>query len=300
MDWNDLRYFLAAYRHRSLAGAARELECEYTTVGRRLAALEAALSTTLFIRTPEGLAPTPAANDLMPLAEHVERSVFAIELRATGHDDRAEGVVRVTCAEGFSAYIVDQLAALRAQHPKLVVEIIADLRPLDLARGEADIALRMGPTTQRELIERTLCVMSWQLFAAKDYVERRGAPDSVDNLRGHDIVGYDDFLAHVPGARWLTEHGDGATVVFRGNSLRAVIDAAVAGLGVTVLPYFLATRERLQLLAPDVLGTRALSIVVHPDLQNVARVRAVIDFLSAAILRDYAQGRFGPRAEKSS
>lgn len=68
---------------------------------------------------------------------------------------------------GFSAYIVDQLVELRALHPKLVVEILEDLRPLDLARGEADLALRMSPTTQRDLIERTLCVMPWRMFATK-------------------------------------------------------------------------------------------------------------------------------------
>jgi DNA-binding transcriptional LysR family regulator len=295
MDWNDLRYFLAAYRQRSLAGAGRELGCEYTTVARRLTALETALSTTLFMRTPEGLAPTQAASDLLPLAEQIERAAFDIAMRAAGQDERAEGVVRMTCAEGFSAYIVDQLAELRAQHPKLVVEIVADIRPLDLSRGEADIALRMSPTTQLELIARNVCTMSWQLFAADDYVKRRGAPAPITDLRGHDIVGYDDALAHVPGARWLAEHGGGATITFRGNSVRAVIDAAVAGLGITVLPHFLASRERLQLLAPDVLGTRTLSIVVHPDLQKVARVRAVIDFFAATIVRDHARGLFGPQ-----
>jgi DNA-binding transcriptional LysR family regulator len=93
---------------------------------------------------------------------------------------------------------------------------------------------------------------------------------------------------------WLDEHAEGATLVFRGNSLRAVVDAAAAGLGLTVLPHFLASRTRgLEPLAPDVLGTRTMSIVVHPDLVRVARVRAVIDFLANAVLRDHAAGVFG-------
>jgi DNA-binding transcriptional LysR family regulator len=294
MHWDDLRYFLEAYRQRSLAGAARTLDCEYTTVGRRIAALETALSTTLFVRTPDGLAPTAAATDLMPLAEQVERSALAIALRAAGHDQRVQGVVRVTCPEGFSAYVVDQLAELRARHPEIVVEIIADVRPLDLTRGEAEVALRMSPTAQPDLVTRTLCVMNWRMAASADYVARRGVPSPVEDLRGHDVVGYDDALGHVPGARWLAAHGDGATVVFRGNSLHAVLDAASVGLGLTVLPHFLVTREpRLQVVAQDVLGTRTLSIVVHPDLQKVARIRAVLDFLGAAITRDHARGTFG-------
>jgi len=294
MDWDDLRYFLAAYRCRSLAGAARELGCEYTTVGRRLAQLETSLSTTLFVRTPEGLAPTPAAIELMPLAEQVERGAQAIAMRAAGLDQRADGVVRVTCPEGFSAYVIDQLVELRTKHPSLSVEIIEDVRPLDLMRHEADLALRMSPTTQRDLITRTLGTMPWRMFASPAYLDRRGIPDPIGNLRGHDIVGFDDSLAHVPGARWLADHADGATVVFRGNSPPAVLEAACAGLGLTVLPHFFASRDpRLGLVASDVLGTRTLSIVVHPDLHRVARVRAVMDFLVAAILRDHAAGVFG-------
>lgn len=293
MDWNDLRYFLAAYRSRSLAGAARELGCDYTTVGRRVAALETALSTTLFVRTPDGLAPTPAADDLMPLAEQLEKSADAITRRAAGHDERVDGVVRLTCPEPFSAYVVDQLVELRAQHPDLVVELIGEIRVLDLTRGEADLALRMSPTTQGDLIARQLCTMSWRMFATQAYLARRGTPNPVGDLRGHDIVGYDDSLAHVPGARWLAEHAEGAEVVVRGNSIRAVLDAAAAGLGLTVLPQFIAGRDpRLVPATPDVLGTRPLSIVVHPDLQHVARVRAVMDFLVAVVVRDHARGLF--------
>jgi len=268
--------------------------CEYTTVGRRIGALESALSTTLFVRTPDGLAPTAAADDMMPLAEQIERSAFEIASRATGHDQRAEGVVRVTCAEGFAGYIVDQLGELRTRHPNLVIEILDDLRMFDLARNEADIALRLAPSTQRELITRTLCVMKWRMFASDAYLARRGAPTPFDNLHGHDVVGFDERLAHVPGAQWLAAHGQDANVVLRGNSLHAVIEAAAAGLGLAVLPHFLATRDsRLQAVASGVLGTRTLSLVVHPDLQKVARVRVTMDFLAAAVLRDQERGLFG-------
>jgi DNA-binding transcriptional LysR family regulator len=294
MDWNDLRYFLAACRHGSLAGAARELGCEYTTVGRRIAALESALDTTLFVRTPDGLTLTPSAQDLVPLAEQVERSANEITLRAAGHDQRAEGVVRVTCAEGFSAYIVSQLGELRALHPGLVVEILDDIRPLDLARNEADFAIRLVPSTQRDLISRTLCVMNWRMFASESYLARRGRPSAVHNLAGHDVIGFDERLANVPGAQWLAEHAKDATIVLRGNSMHAVLDAAAAGLGLAVVPHFLAARDgRLQQVADDVLGTRTLSLVVHADLKKVARVRATMDFFGAAILRDHARGAFG-------
>lgn len=294
MDWDDLRYFLAAFRRGSLAAAARELGCEYTTVGRRVAALETALGTTLFTRGPDGLVATRAASDLVPLAEQVERATVAIAARAAGHDERVAGVVRVTCPEGLSLYLVDRFVELRARHPMLAIEVLTDVRPLDLLRGEADLALRMNPTTQRDLVTRKLCTMPWRMFASPTYLARHGKPEPTDDLREHEIVGYDAPLAHVPGARWLDEHAEGASVVFRGNSLRAVVDAAAAGLGLTVLPHFLGARTAgLALVSPDVLGTRTLSLVVHPDLVNVARVRAVLDFLADAVRRDHAAGVFG-------
>lgn len=294
MDWDDLRFFLATCRHGSLAGAARELGCEYTTVGRRITALERALDTTLFVRTPDGLTLTESAQRLIPLAEQMEQAAQQIALRAGGHDQRAEGKVRVTCAEGFSGYIVTQLTELRERHPGLVVEIVDDIRPLDLARNEADIALRLMPTTQRDLIARTLCETKWRMFASEAYLARRGRPSPIDNLAGHEVIGFDDRLATVPGAQWLAAHGAGATVVLRGSSLHAIVDAANAGLGLALLPHLLANRiGKLQVVADDVIGVRTLSMVVHPDLQNVGRVRATMDFLAAAILRDHARGLFG-------
>jgi len=294
MDWDDLRFFLAAYRSGSLSAAARDLGCEYTTVGRRLAALEKALGTKLFTRAIDGLKPSAAAAELLPLAERIESTTVAIAARASGHDERVEGVVRVTCPEGFSLYLVDRVAELRARHPRLAIEILTDVRSLDLHRGEADLALRMGPTTQEDTVTRSLCPMPWRMFASADYLARRGKPTSAGDLRGHEIVGYDAPLAHVPGALWLNEHSEGASVVLRGNSLRAIADAVVAGLGLSVLPHFLASRTPgLCLLAPEVLGSRTLSAAIQPELVHVARVRAVLDFLVDAVLRDHAAGVFG-------
>jgi DNA-binding transcriptional LysR family regulator len=226
LDWDDLRFFLAVFRRGSLSAAARELGCEYTTVGRRIAALETALGTKLFTRGAEGLKPTPAAADLVPLAEDVESATVAIAARAAGQDARVEGVVRVTCPEGFSLYVVDRFVELRARHPALAIEMLTDVRPLDLRRGEADVALRMGPTTQSDLVTRSLCSMPWRMFASTAYVARRGKPSPPGDLCGHEIVGYDVPLKHVPGARWLDEHAEGASVAL-GRASRSAGTACV-------------------------------------------------------------------------
>lgn len=297
MDWNDLAYLLAAYRHRTLAGAARELGCEHTTVSRRLGALEAALGARLFTRSPDGLVPTEIATDLAPLAEQIEGIVRTIERRVAGHDQRIEGIVRVTTSETFASFVIKRLVELRARHPELVVQVLAENRVLDIARGEADLALRFTETTQRDLVVRKLGVVHWAMYASHDYVARRGAPSPVDDLRGHDIVGYDEVLAGIPGSAWLAAHGEGAATVFRGNSLRAVLEATLAGLGLTVLPCQLCDPEpQLARLSSDSLGHRTLCLVVHPDLAKVPRVRAVIDFLVEITTRDRAALLGGDRA----
>jgi DNA-binding transcriptional LysR family regulator len=101
-------------------------------------------------------------------------------------------------AEGFSLYLVDRVVELRARYPELVIEILTDVRPLDLLRGEADLAFRLNPTTQRDLVTRVVCPMPWRMFASDAYVARRGRPSPPTNLRGHEIVGYEAPLGHVP------------------------------------------------------------------------------------------------------
>jgi len=287
MDWDDLRYFLAAFRQRTMAGAARELGCEHTTVGRRIAALEGALETSLFTRTPEGLVPTQAAIELAPLAEKTARAIAEISSVAAQRDTRLAGIVRLTTPDAFAGFVIKRLVELRERHPNVVVDVLSDNRILDVARGEADLALRFAPTPQNDLVTRKLSEVNGAIYASSGYVARRGA--AVESLAGHDVVGYHDSLANVPGARWLARHGEGATVVLRGNSLLAVLSAAAEGLGLAVLPCWLAEPDRrLQRFSAPGLTSGSLYLVAHPDVAKITRVRTVMDFLVDVVQRDRA------------
>ncbi|MGZ5968888.1 MAG: LysR family transcriptional regulator, partial [Polyangiales bacterium] len=209
-DWNDLRYLLAIAKAGTLAGAAREIGVEHTTVGRRLGALETALGVRLFTRGPEGFTPTNAANAILPLAEEIMQRIGAIERRVAGGDERVEGTVKLTTSEALSGYFVKRLGALRELHPSLVVEILSGNRAFDLLRGEADLAVRIRETTEPDLVTRKIGTAGWSLYAAKSYVARKGPLASPEDLRGHDIIGYDPTLAATPGAQWLDGHAEGA------------------------------------------------------------------------------------------
>jgi len=287
LEWNDLRFFLAIHRARTLAGAARSLGVEHTTVGRRLAALEKSLGATLFVRTPGGLLPTESAGQILPLAEQAEHAVQSIERVAGGEDARPEGVVRVTTSETLVAFLGRRLGALRAKHPRITVEVLAGNANLDLTRREADLAVRVAPTTQGELVCRKLALAGWSAYASESYVAARGRPTPITHLAGHDVIAYSGSLAQVPGAIWLEAHGRGANVVLRTASIPGAWNAALGGLGITVVPCFLAEGEPTMVrLTPDVLGTRDVFLVVHPGLTRVARVRVVMEFLVDCFARD--------------
>lgn len=292
LDWNDLRYFLAIAKAGTLAGAARELGVEHTTVGRRLTALENALGTKLFVRSSSGFTATDAATAILPLIEEVAAKVDDVARRVAGGDDRVEGVVRLTTSEALSGYFVKRLGALRVKHPNLVVEILSGNRAYDIMRGEADVAVRIRETKEPDLVSRKVAIAGWSMYAAKAYVERKGAPASPEDLRDHDVVAFDPTMSQVPGALWLEAHAQGANVALRANSIVAALNAALVGIGITVLPCFLCDPEpTLARLTPRLLGVRDVSVVVHPDLAKVARVRAVIDFIVEQFARDSAMWR---------
>jgi DNA-binding transcriptional LysR family regulator len=289
VDWNDLRHFLAVARARTLAAAARELGVEHTTVGRRLAALESALGTKLFTRGPDGFTLTDAGAEILAHAEEVARRIDAIERRAIGCDARVEGVVRLTTSEALSGYFVRRLASLRAKHPALTVEILSGNRSFDLRRGEADVAVRAASLDDADLVARKCVVAAWSLYAAPAYVERKGPLHDADAVAGHDVIDFDATMSAVPGAQWLREHGKGANVVLRGNSIVSVVNAAIFGMGVAAIPCFIGDTERgLVRLTKTCVGKRDVYVVVHPDLAKVARVRAVVDFVVDAFAQDRA------------
>lgn len=288
MDWDDLRYFLAVHRAGSTAGAARALKVQHTTVGRRLTAFEATLGTALFTRTPAGLTPTSAAADILPLAEDIERKMHAIA-RTTGSDGTLEGVVRLTTSEAFSGYFVRRLGKLRAEHPKLVVEVLSGNRVFDLSRGEADLAVRIAPTAELDVVCRCIGHANWGLFASDGYLERKGPLRDRGSFAEHEVIGFDPSLAYTPGAVWLSENAAAATVTMRANSINSALNAAIVGMGIAAIPCFLADGEpTLHRLTTDVVGTREIWIVFHPDVGRIPRVRRVIDFVADEIGADTA------------
>jgi DNA-binding transcriptional LysR family regulator len=291
LDWNDLRYFLAVCRAGTLAGAARSLGVRHSTVARRVEALEAALGVSLFRHAPDGFLLTEAAGAIVSFAEEAERAIAGLERHVGGGDVRVDGIVRVATTESFSAFLMRRLPELHAQYPELTVEVLSGNARIDLARHEADIAIRFGETTQPDLVRKRLSDIGWSLYASESYLAGAVPRATPADLAGQDIVGFDQTMAGLPGALWLEEHMGNARVVVRCNSPIAALSAAAVGMGIALLPCFLADPEpRLRRLT-EVVARHGTWIVFHPDVATLRRVRTVIDFISAVVAREAATFR---------
>lgn len=286
LDWDDLRVFLAVHRTRSHAAAARSLRVAATTVGRRLAALEARIGTRLFTRTPEGLVGTAAARALLAHAERMEVEALESERLLSGADARPTGVVRLTCGDGFAtAILAPGLPAFLVAHPGLEVEIRAEPRLLDLTRGEADVALRNVRPRERSLVARRLGLERYGLFAAPPYLARMGTPRTAGDLAGHDLILYDREYDRLRSQVWLRQVAAGARVAVRASNTMTLHAACAAGAGIALLSLaFIRDDARFARVLPrleppaDDLWTAA-----HADLRAAARVAVTLRWLDQLV-----------------
>ncbi len=278
-QWDDLRYLLAVHREGTLVAAGRRLGVDATTVGRRVASLEAGLRATLCTRGPDGWRVTPAGARVVEAAERAERAFAEIVREAGGADDAPRGRVRLTTVEVLATRIVvPGLPGLHARYPDLRVDLLCANENLDLARGQADIALRVMRPTEGSLVARRLGSVAEQPYAHRGWLAERGlAADDVRSLEGLDVL---TLLG--PGERdWLEGLGS-ANLVLRSNEASTIYAAAAAGLGIARIPDVLAASEPALVPLPA-LGVRAerpLWVVMHRDLADTARVRVVADFLA--------------------
>ncbi len=288
VDWNDLKYLLALKRAGTLAGAARELGVDHSTVSRRLTALEEAIGSKLLRRTPEGLCFTEAGNTAAATAEAMDATAAGLLGKLAGADDRAAGVVRLTCAEGLIPVLVSELQQLRESYPELRVELLPSTATLDLLRREADVALRMFRPTQAALVARLVGKLGWSLYASEAYVARKGPLASAADLSGHELIAYDHELKSAFGPRWLDEHAGSGTVVMRCDSVRGALLAMTQGVGIGTMPCYLAASEPLRRMTPEVTANTEVFLVTAPDLQDLKRIRLVLDAVAAMFERNRA------------
>lgn len=283
IGWDDVRFVLAIERAGSLSAAARALSVNQTTVGRRLALLEESLQARIFSHDGRRYQLTRAGERLLPHARRMEAEALALERDWVGQDRALSGSVSLTGPDALSVVVlVPLLEPFRRRFPEIDLELSCEERTLDLRRREADLALRVARPREGAIVARKVAPFGLGLYAARSYLERRGSPQSTE-LGQHDFVAInrDDAAS----TRWLQRRARAARVVLRTNSTLAQVGAVDAGLGLGLLPCYLAVRHPslVRLLPRDATVTGSLWLMVHRDLQRAARVRAVSDYLAQAL-----------------
>lgn len=278
LDWNDLRYARAIAAAGSLRGAARTLRVNQSTVGRRLTALEDAVGAKLFLRGASGYVPTAEGRRLLDVAEDVAERLASLERGQLEAEARVAGRVRLALTAAMGQQVLEgSLATVLEAHPELEVELLTGNRVVDLARGAADVAVRLLQPEGAHLLVRRIGMLRYAMYASRAYLDRHGKPASPMALKDHRVVAQAAPIDGGPEGRWLAANGTEARIVFRTESMPVLRKAAAEGLGLVVLPATMGEEEpslvRLFPL-PDA-GERAVWLVYHRDLRDLARVRVV-------------------------
>ncbi|MEE3624346.1 LysR family transcriptional regulator [Nitrospirillum sp. BR 11752] len=285
-DWDALQSFLAVVRAGKLTAAARRMGVDHSTLSRRIADLERTLQTQLFTRSVQGYALTPQGEKLLASAQAMESVALGILGEVAGSSLKVAGTVRIGAPDGFgTVFLAPRLGDLGAAHPDLVVELVTTPRLFSLTKREADIAIGLAPPREGRLHARKLTDYRLGLYAAVDYLERRGAPQRRADLRDHRLIGYVGELIYAPELDYIPLIEKDLVPSITSSNLLAQYHMTLAGQGLCVLPCFMAGQEpRLRRVLPDTVSlTRSFWLIVHSDLRALARVRITSDFIVEAV-----------------
>lgn len=284
MPWDDLRVFLAIARARSLAGAARSLGVNHSTVFRRINAFEESLDVRLFDRMGTGYTLTVAGEEMRASAERVEREIDRLDRRITGQDLRLEGALVVTTTDTIAQHILlPHLANFRRAYPGIDLDLIIENANVNMSKRQADVAVRPTRTPPETLVGRRISNIAFAVYASKAYMRGRKT-----NLTELDWVRLDDSLLHLAADQWFRLTLPEAKSSLTTNSVLGLLLGCEADLGAAIMPCFMAdTNLKLQRIAPPIEETSSiLWLLTHEDLRHTARVRAFMDFMADALKAD--------------
>ncbi|MGV8985930.1 MAG: LysR family transcriptional regulator [Cypionkella sp.] len=284
LDWNDLRHFLAVARHGSTLAASRALRVSQSTVSRRIDLAEQTLNLRLFDRMRTGYALTEAGRKLVPFAETVEAACGAFEREAIAWARGLSGKVRLTTNEmTANAYLDRALAQMQDAYPTLQIETVTDERLVDLANGEADIAIRGGRRPHEAgLFGRMLTLDPWSVYASPDYVARNGKPASMAETGSHR------FVSLLPGRveRHIVDMIEGflstREIAVRRDTMTGMLAAIRSGVGLGVMSDFVAVADPgvTRCFGVEQSETPEIWLLTHERLRHEPRIRVVMDFLA--------------------
>ena len=284
LAWDDLQYVLAVGRAGSLSGAARELRVNHSTVFRRVGMIEEQLGVRLFDRHRDGYVATAAGEAVIGLAGKLDDDILGLERKLAGEDLRPSGTVRVTTTDTLIDTLVPLFGAFQKLYPEICLELVTGNQFLNLSRRDADVALRPSMEPPETLHGRRISAIAFAPYGSKSYLAAVGG-GGVE--RTHRWVGLDDTLSHLSVHAWLRDRVPAEQIGFKANSFVAAKSAALAGMGLALLPCYMAdhTSELERIGDPIPALATDFWLLVHEDIRRTARVRAFIEFIFAELVK---------------
>lgn len=289
--WDDLRIFLAVAREESLSGAGRQLKLDPATVGRRIARLEEAYETPLFVKSPQGYALSAAGERLLEHGEQVEQAMRSAQEALSGPSDTLAGQIRIGAPDGCANYLLPQVcAAISAANPDLDLQIVSLPRVVNLSRREADLAIAVSPPTSGQLTVQKITDYKLHLVASRRYLRLNGPIDTPAALKGHKMIGYIPDMIFDSELDYLSDLGL-TRVALASNSVPVQLRFAQQSAGLCVAHDFaLPDHGLLQKVLPEQISlTRSFYLVRHQGDQRSERLsrfaEQLIDGLRAEVTR---------------
>jgi len=290
LDWDKLRVFHAVAEAGSFTHAGETLNLSQSAVSRQIQSLEDALAVPLFHRHARGLILTEPGETLNRTVREVFAKLAMAEALLTESRERPAGRLKVTCTTGFgSTWLAPRLGRFLALYPDVSVTLLLDDTDLDLAMREADVAIRMHPPRQPDLIQRHLASFGWRVCGAPAYLKSHGMPERPEELDGHRLIVWGDHRPPVDQVNWLAEIGRRAgaprRAVVEVNSLTAMLRAVQSGLGLAALPDYMGRElDGLLPVLTEAKGPRLDAYFVYPEeMRHSKRVSVFRDFMVAEL-----------------
>ena len=287
MDWDKLRVFHAVAEAGSFTHAGENLNLSQSAVSRQISALEESLNVSLFHRHARGLILTEQGELLFNTARDVFAKLAMAEARLSESKERPSGPLTITTTVAFgSTWLVPRMGEFMERFPEINLTVLTDDRELDLGMREADVAIRLNPPRQPDLIARNLFEIDFHLYAGLKYLEKHGIPSNASDLVNHRLVSFPpQASAPVPNINWMfQEIGElerRLTHQFQVNSIYAMMRAVESGVGIAALPdYMVHNNPAITRILPEMKGPRVQAYFCYPEeLRNSKRIAVLRDFL---------------------
>jgi DNA-binding transcriptional LysR family regulator len=286
LDWEKLRLFELVAEAGSFTEAARRLHMSQPALSRQIGALEASMGAKLFHRHARGLAMTHEGEQLRNATHDMQDRLERAQLAIDASRDRPTGEIRVSATVSFgSTWLARQLGNFLDLYPDINVSLMLSDLDVDLAKREADVAIRFHQPFQADLVQKPLVDIRHYLCASPEYLARHGAPESVADLDGHRLIAYGDTAPEfLKGINWALELGhEGAPRVpaLMINNSHGVLQAVESGAGIAALPsYLIRFSDKVRVVLPELEGPVFRTFFTYPaELRRSLRVVALRDFL---------------------